>query len=119
MALAAWLTATCTILRVTEQTTDPYNQPNRTTWTRIAADVPCRLVERTAKLIISQTAESARVETYTLLLDVEVDLREGDRVSEITTGTATDSRTFTVETVLWRQRRQGKHHQSVNLNVVG
>jgi head-tail adaptor len=116
MSLDAHLIHTCIIQRAT-RTTDAYGNVVET-WSDAATDVACRLVAKTKTMFVSETAEKAVLVSYLLLVRGDVDVRDRDRVSQVTyEDGSVETRTFSIESLL--NRRGGAlHHKSAFLSVV-
>jgi hypothetical protein len=112
MSFATWLIHTCTIERATE-TLDAYRNAKQT-WAAVAAGVPCRLVEKSARALVSERVESTVITTYTLLVSPDVDLRERDRISRVTLedGTTVND-TFVVTGILARRGATLRHRSAL------
>lgn len=107
---------TCTIERAT-RTRDAYGNAVET-WSDAATEVACRLVAKTKTVLVSETTEKTVIVNYTLLVRGDVDVRERDRISQVTFEDRTvETRTFVIESLLNR-RGVALHHKSAVLSVV-
>lgn len=106
----------CAIQRAT-RTLDAYGNAVET-WSDAATNVACRLVAKTKTVFVGEQAEKAVIVTHTLLVRRDADLRDRDRISQVTYEDGTvETRTFAVESLL--NRRSGSlHHKSAALSVV-
>lgn len=116
MSFAAHLIHSCTIQRYTEAL-DAYNNAEPQ-WSAIAVKVPCRLVEKQQRLLVTERVESAVVTSHTLLVDESADLQERDRITNIRLEDgALVTKTFQVKALLMRRGRSLRHKSAV-LTVV-
>ena len=111
MSLDAFLNQICTINRPTaEVVRDRYNQ-NVYSDVVVGAEVRCRLVEKTVKLMDSKTSEYTWVKAKVLLLPAGTDVKPKD---EATIGETV----YSVMEVLMRQRGNAAHHVSCVVEVL-
>lgn len=99
----------CTIQRATI-TLDAYNNAIPT-WSDMATNVVCRLVEKEERRITDERAEDTISTKYKLMLAANANVLERDRV-------IVEGRTFTVEALLRRNARAA-HHVTALLSIVG
>lgn len=106
------------IQRDTSNAKDVYNNTTPT-WTTVATDVHGRLIEDAQRTVQSETVQSLVTSTYTLLVLGDVDLAEGDRVTNVVYEDGNlDPRTFKVSGVVIRRGGQVARHASATLEVV-
>lgn len=98
----------CTVQRATV-TADPYGNDVRN-WADWLTDVHCRLVIRSQRAADSSLAQEPVVSEYRLFLPPHTDVREGDRIADLTLedGSAV-AETFSVEMILPRRSRTMRH----------
>lgn len=104
MSYDAFLNQTCTIKRPTSSGVDRYNA-NTYTETTVGVDIPCRLVEKSVKLMEAKTSEYSWVKANVLLLPSNVVVLAKDEVT-------LNSVKYAVRQVLNRERANVKHHVS-------
>ena len=110
MSFMTFLNQTCTITRPNKTGVDRYNA-NAYSDSTVASDVPCRLVEKSVKLIDTKSSEYTWVKAKMLLMPVSVTVK---RFDEATVG----STVYRIVEVLMRQRGNTQHHQSCVVEVV-
>lgn len=116
MSFAAHLIHSCSIQRYTEAL-DAYNNAEPQ-WSTVATKVPCRLVEKQQRLLVTERVESAVVTSHTLLVDEGTELLERDRITNIRLEDgALVNKTFAVKALLLRRARSLRHKSAV-LTVV-
>jgi hypothetical protein len=91
------------------------------TWAAVAADVPCRLVEREIRAPLGELAEQPIIVQTTILVGPTLDLRETDRFVGVTFDDgSTDAGPFVVRTLTHRRAlKRGVMHQIANVERVG
>lgn len=110
MSFAAFLNQTCTIKRPSKTGVDRYNA-NAYAESTIASDVPCRLVEKSVKIMNQQTSEYTWVKAKVLLLPATVSVLAKD--------TATlGSDVYLITQPLERQRGNSAHHVSCVVEII-
>lgn len=119
MSIGAHLSHRATLQRATH-TTDAYGQ-RVATWGVVAEDVPCRLVEREIRAPLGELAEQPVIVQTTIMVGPTLDLRETDRIVDVTfdDGT-TDAGPFVVRTLVRRRAlKRGLMHQTATVERVG
>lgn len=110
MSFEAFLNQTCTIKRPSKTGVDRYNA-NAYGESTIASDVPCRLVEKSVRLMNPQTSEYTWVKAKVLLLPAAVSVQAKD--------TATiGSDVYSITQPLVRQRGNQAHHTSCVVEII-
>lgn len=116
MSLDALLPHTCTVLRAV-RTLDEYRNDKKTFQTHLTR-VVCRLIERSQRVRMDETAQLTPVTTYTLLVPFETDVKAGDRVSNIDFGAGeVEPGPFEIQALVLRRSGAG-HHKSLGLQRV-
>lgn len=77
------LTHRCTIERNTTTTTNPHGTPDKATWQPHLTDYPCRLGLTAGREVIDEKT-TAVIEDMRLIVTVDTDVTEKDRVSVVT-----------------------------------
>ena len=116
MSFSSWLIHTCQVERATVHLGAYQNA--KETWAGVGTDMPCRLVEKQARVVVNERVESTVTTTYSLLVGPEVDVRERDRISRVTLEDgAIVPDTFVVTGILAR-RGSVLHHRTAMLSRV-
>jgi hypothetical protein len=106
MSIQSFFNQRCTISRPTaEVARDRYNA-NVYSGVTVGAEVACRLVEKSVKIMNEQSAEYSWIKAKVLLLPAGTDARVND---EIIIGDVT----YLAQSVLSRTRGNAEHHLSV------
>lgn len=111
MSFENFLNQNCTINRPTATTTlDRYNA-NTYSDVAVGANVPCRLIEKSVKMMNAQTSEYTWVKAKVLLLPASMEVKPKD---EVTIG----SDVYRIVQQLTRQRGNSNHHVSCMVEVI-
>lgn len=103
MSFMQFLNQTCTINRPTADVTPDRYNANVYSDVVVGADVPCRLIEKSVKMMNSQTSEYTWVKAKVLLLPASVTVKPKD---EATIGSVV----YRILQPLARQRGNSQHH---------
>lgn len=111
MSFDSFLNQTCMITRPTAGAT--LNRYNANTYSdaAVGADVPCRLIEKSVKMMNAQTSEYTWVKAKVLLLPASMTVKPKD---EVTIG----SEVYRIVQPLTRQRGNSNHHVSCVVEVI-
>lgn len=117
MSFDSHLIHRCTIQRAT-RTEDAYHNVTET-WADVATNVACRFVEKRKPVLVDEGTERSVVVSYLLLVHGDVDLRERDRVSEVTfeDGTKREGK-FVLDIAPLARRGRAMRHKSAVLSLV-
>jgi hypothetical protein len=111
MSFDSFLNQRCTINRPTAGVVnDRYNQ-NVYSDVVVGADVPCRLVEKSVKLLDEKTSEYAWIKATVLLLPAGTDVKTKDTA-------LVNNVIYRIRQVLSRQRGNMAHHVSCVVEVL-
>ena len=99
-----YLNQTCIIKRNASSSVDRYNA-NAYALATVGSDVPCRLVEKSVKLMVPRTEEYTWVKANVLLFYVGTDVQTRDEIT-------LNGTTYNVKQMLNRQRGNEIHHVS-------
>lgn len=111
MSFENFLNQTCMINRPTaEVTRDRYNA-NVYSDVVVGADVRCRLIEKSVKVMNAQTSEYTWVKAKVLLLPASVTVKPKDEVT-------IESLVYRITQPLVRQRGNSQHHVSCVVEVI-
>lgn len=112
MSFLDHLIHTCSTQRATRPT-GVYGQ-DRPTWNAHLSAVSCRLVIKTQSYIPGIEHEGAVVSSYKLFVPEGTDIKQGDRVDEVTDGEGNSWGPFDIREVLPRRSRR-THHITLSL----
>jgi hypothetical protein len=88
-------------------------------WYVTADDVPCHLAEKAVRSTGTDFGAPAYLAAYQMLVGLEADVLENDRVSNIRRGELIiEERAFTVTSVLKKRSPLGLHHKTLLLDLV-
>jgi len=111
MSFYNFLIQTCTINRSTADVTPDRYNANAYSDVVVGADVRCRLIEKSVKMMNAQTSEYTWVKAKVLLLPASVTVKPKD---EVTIG----SQVYRITQPLVRQRGNSQHHVSCIVEAV-
>ena len=110
MSIAAHLIHRCTVQRATTAP-DELRQAIKT-YHDYHTDLPCRLVIKTQRIFSSDRAQLVTVTVYKLLLAPGVDVKPGDRISDLVYEDGSEpsaTEAFVVRAILPRRGRTVRH----------
>ena len=110
MSFENFLNQTCTIARPTAAAADRYNQ-NKYSYTQIAADVRCRMVQRSVVAMDPKSSEYSWVNATVIFLPAGTSVHPKDRVT-------VDGHEYLVKNPLSRSMRNIEHHVSVVVEAI-
>lgn len=116
MSFDSLLVHSCSIERATSSD-DAYGNASLV-WTEIYSGVPCRLIEKTDRLVDPQKAQSTFITSYMLLVLPEYDIKERDRITQIDLGVPRElPAAFVIKNVTLRNGVTARH-SSLSLEAV-
>lgn len=108
MSFDSHLIHTCTVQRAT-LSLDQYRGQQRT-YADYLTDVRCRLVVKSERIFSDVEVQLGRTTTYLLLVRPDVDVQEGDRITELVYEDKEQvAEHFTVREILKRRARSARH----------
>ena len=110
MSFESFLNQTCLIKRPSKTGVDRYNA-NAYSDSTVASGVPCRLTEKSVKVMDAKTSEYTWVKAKVLLLPAGTDVKPKDEVT-------VNSVVYRIVQPLDRQRGNAQHHISCVVEAI-